>query len=139
MSEVMLSAADLEEMRAFNDANLPHSAAIEQGTRTFEPGGTAGPITWNPVPLATEPCRISPASVPQEQMTAGSLTSVREFYVTMREGAAVPADSTNTFQRISVTHDRSGAPSPLRLYPIGTPVRSYEMLRKVLCTTTAPQ
>lgn len=140
MTDVLFTAADIAEMRAFSDANLPHSAAIQQGTRSFEAGGTGGKITWAADPVATEACRLSPASAPQESLTGGSVANVREFYVTMEHAAMVPADTAGTtLYRLAVTHDMSGAPSPLYLYPVGTPVRSYEMLRKILTTTVSPK
>lgn len=138
---VLFTAADLAEMRAENDANLPHSVVIEQGVVTFEPGGTRSGIVWAIEPVATEPCRISPASAPQERLSAGAITEIKLFYVVMRVGASVPQNTADglTFYRLRVTHDIAGFASPLTLYLVGTPGHSFEMERKVLCTTEAPQ
>jgi hypothetical protein len=73
MSEdVLFTAADVAEMRAFSDANLPHTAGLRSGTKTFEAGGTGGAIAWaGGDPTWTDDCRISPASTPQEQLSSG--------------------------------------------------------------------
>jgi hypothetical protein len=55
------------------------------------------------------------------------------------QSRSVPVNTGATYYRLEVTHDIPGLTSPLSLYLKGTPSRSYEMLRKVLCTTEAPK
>jgi hypothetical protein len=138
MADVLFTTADIAEMRAFNDANLPHTAGLRQGTKDYGPSG--GGIVWaGGDPTWVEPCRVSPASTPQENLSSGSITNLNEFWVVLRQGVAVPVNSGSTFYRLEVTHSIPGLASPVFLYVKGTPFRSYEMLRKVLCTTEAPK
>jgi hypothetical protein len=138
MTDVLFTAADLAEMRAFNEANLPHTAGLRSGTRDFSPTGSG--ITWSPGdPTWVEPCRVSPAIPPQERLSAGSITNINEFWVVLAQDVSVPVNTSTTHYRLEVTHTIPGLASPLMLYVKGTPYRSYEMLRKVLCTTEAPK
>lgn len=140
MSDLMFTAADIVEMRAFNEANLPHTAGLRSGTKSYESGGTGGAIVWaSGDPTWVEPCRVSPAQPPQEQLSAGSVVNTNEYWCVMAQDVSVPVNSGTTFYRLEVTHDLPGVASPLNLYIRGTPYRSYEMERKVLCTTEAPQ
>ena len=139
MTHVVFTAADLSEMRAFNDANLKDSIALRHGTRTYEPGGTLGPIEWDADPVWTEPARVSPASTPQERLTAGSISEVKDFWAIMREGVIVPSNDADDVYRLEWTHDITGLTNPFLLYLRGTPLRSYRMLSKFLCSTVAPQ
>lgn len=141
---VLFTAADIAEMRAFNEANLPDSVALRHGSQVYEPGGTRGPVVWDLNPTWTEPCRVSPASPPQEQLTAGSLSEVKDFFLVTREGVAIPSnyvalDGTAHFYRLEWVHGITGLTSPFLLYLRGTPLRSYRMLSKFLCHTVAPQ
>src|SRR5215213_5099396 len=105
MPDMLFTTSDIEEMQAFSDANLPHTAGLRQGTKTFEPGGTGGSIVWaGGDPTWVEPCRISPASVPQENLSAVSITNLNEFWVVMRQGAVMPQNVSNTYYRLEVTH-----------------------------------
>jgi len=137
----LFTAADLAEMRALNEANLPHSAALRVGNKTWEPGGTDSDIDWHlpSDPVWTEPCRMSPASPPQEQLASGTVTNTNTFYVVFAQDVSVPVNSADTFYRLEVTHDIPGITSPLMLYVEGQFFRTYEMERKVLCTTEAPK
>jgi hypothetical protein len=143
MTDVLFTAADVAEMRAFSDANLPHTAGLRQGTKTFEPGGTGGAIAWaGGDPTWAEPCRVSPASTPQERLSSGSDHEPERVLggdAAGRERATEHGGTVSTYYRLEVTHDIPGLTSPLMLYLKGTPSRSYEMLRKVLCTTEAPK
>lgn len=140
MGTTLFSAADLAEMRALSDANLPHTAALRTGTKTWEAGGTGAAIAWaGGDATALGGCRLSPASTPQENLSSGSITNLNEFWVVLPQSVSVPVNAAATYYRLEVTHDIPGLPSPLLLYVKGTPFRSYEMLRKVLCTTEAPK
>jgi len=140
MAEALFTAADLASMRAFNEANLPHTAGLRSGTKTFEPGGTGAAIVWaGGDPTWVDNCRLSPAAPPQERLSAGSVTNLNEFWVVLPQARSVPVNTSTTYYRLEVTHDIPGLVSPLPLYVKGTPFRSYEMLRKVLCTTEAPK
>lgn len=139
MSEVLFSATDLAEMRAFSDANLPDTVALRRGVRTRVSGGTYSAPVWDVAVLWTEPCRVSPASAPQEQLTAGSITEIRDFFVITREGVSVPKDeasgaTTQNVYRLEWVHGITGVTSPFLLYLKGTPLRSYRMLSKFLCS-----
>jgi hypothetical protein len=136
----LFTAADIADMKAFNDANLPDTIGLRSGTKTYGPGGS-GSIVWAPGdPTWTEPCRVSPASTPQEALSAGAITEVKDFWVITREGVIVPQNSGTTFYRLEWQRDINADPLPplFMLYLRGTPLRSYRMLSKFLCTTVAP-
>jgi hypothetical protein len=134
----LFTAADIADMRAFNDANLPDTIGLRSGTKTYGPGGS-GSIVWaSGDPTWTEPCRVSPASTPQEALSAGAITEVKDFWVVTREGVIVPQNTGTTFYRLEWVHGITGLTSPFMLYLRGTPLRSYRMLSKFLCTTVAP-
>lgn len=140
MASSIFTTSEIEEMQAENDANLPHTAGLRQGTKTFEPGGTGGAIVWaGGDPTWVEPCRISPASVPQEKLSSGSITNLNEFWVVLAQSVAVPVNSGSTYYRLEITHDIPGLASPLMLYHKGAQFRSYEMMRKELMTTEMPK
>ena len=136
---VLFTAADLAEMRAFNEANLPDTVALRPGVKTFEPGGTGSKIVWSVLdPTWTEPARVSNANAPQERLSAGSITEIRDFWVVTREGVVVPQNSGTTFYRLEWVHGITGLVSPFLLYLKGTPLRSFRMLARFLCTSEAP-
>jgi hypothetical protein len=137
---VILAPERLAWLETMVAANLLHTAHVESATRVFEPGGTGGPIGWaTATVLATHAANVSPASAPQEQLSAGAITSIQHFFVTMPKAATVPSDTGTTFHRIRFVPTIPGIASPLYFYPIGTPVRSFKVLTKVLCTTVAPK
>jgi hypothetical protein len=128
MSE-LFTTADLAEMRAFNEANLPHTADVEAWTRVREPGGTYV-TTW-----ATEqtglPCRAATVGSPAERLASGTFAEVKEFAVAFDVDVMIAASN----RRIILTHDIPGIASPITLYVTGSEARTYEMERVVLCTT----
>ena len=141
MPDVLFTAADIAEMRAFNDANLPDTVALRHGTRTYEAGGTRGPIVWDGGdPMWTEPARVSPASAPQEQLTGGSVQDARELIAIMRDGVSIPRDDGDDFYRLEWTHTITGLASPFMLYDLrAVEVRTFRMMAKYLGSVVAPQ
>lgn len=133
MSEVLFSAADLAEMRAFNDANLPHTADVESWSRVREPGGTYV-STWADEQSGL-PCRLATVGAPAERLASGTFAEVKEFRVDF----AVDVMIASSNRRLIVTHDIPGLVSPLTLYVTGVPARTYEMQRTVLATTEGGQ
>lgn len=129
MTAPLFTPADLAEMRALNEANLPHSGVI-QSAATSSAGGGETTTVWSTV--ATEPCRLSPATPAQEQLTAGAVREIKDFYVVFAQDVVVSANN-----RVTVTHDIPGLSSPVTLEVTGVAGRSFEMLRKVTATIVA--
>jgi hypothetical protein len=135
----VFTAADIAELKALNDAHLPHTAKLFRGARTSEPGGTGSYIAWEPDPLWEEPARISPSSAPQEQLSAGSITNVDDVWLVTREGVSIPRNTGTTYYKINFEHDLTGVTNPLPLSLRGQPFRSYRALSKFLMTTVMPK
>lgn len=129
----LFTAADLLEMRAENEANLPHTADVEAWTRVREPGGTYV-TTW-----ATEqsdlPCRLATVGSPTERLASGTFAEVKEFRVTFDVDVLIASSN----RRLIVTHTIPGIASPLTLYVTGVKSGTYEMQRTVLATTEGGQ
>lgn len=128
MSDVLMLPADLAEMRAFSEGNLPHRCNVELGTRTREQGGTYT-TNWT-VEQAAVPCRLSTVGTPAERLSAGSLAEIKEFEIVFPYGTWI-----NPARRLVITHAIPDLTSPLTLYPTGSPARTYEMQSAVLATT----
>ena len=127
----LFSASDLAEMQAFNAASLPHTATVEQWTRTREPGGTYV-TTWVTEQSAL-PCRLATVGTPTERLASGTFAAVTEFRVSF----AVSVQIASSNRRLVITHDIPGIASPLTLYVTGSEARTYEMERTLLGTTEA--
>lgn len=135
MSEVLFTASDLAEMQAFNEANLPHTCAVEAWGRVREPGGTYV-TTWTPVSGQTAlPCRMATVGTPDERLTSGTLAEVKEFRIDFAVSVQIPSAN----RRLVITHDIAGLTSPITLYVTGSLARTYEMQRTVLATTEGGQ
>ena len=83
---------------------------------------------------------MSPATAPQERLSAGSITEIREFYVVFTEGTAVPRDSqatptTQHVYRLEWESGISGVSDPVLMYLKGMPARSYRAMAKFLVST----
>lgn len=129
MSEVLFDATGLAEMRAFNAANLPHTADVEAWTRVREPGGTYT-TTWAPE-QSSLPCRLATVGTPTERLASGSFSEVKEFRVDFAYATLIAPSN----RRLVITHTLPGIASPLTLYVTGIPARTYEMQYTVLATT----
>ena len=129
MSDVLFTASDLAEMRAFNAANLPHTCDVEHWTRVREPGGTFT-SSWV-VEQDNVPCRLAIIGTPEERLASGTLTEFKDFRVDFAVGVTVEVAN----RKITITHDIPALPSPLTLYPKGSLSRTYEMQRTVLAST----
>jgi hypothetical protein len=133
VSEVLFDATDLAVMRAFNDANLPHTADVEAWTRVREPGGTYT-TTWT-VEQNDLPCRLATVGTPAERLASGSFSEVKEFRVDFAYGTLIAPSN----RRLVITHTLPGIASPLTMYVTGIPARTYEMQYTVLATTEGGQ
>jgi hypothetical protein len=129
VSDVLFDATDLAEMRAFNEANLPHTADVEAWTRVREPGGTYT-TSWT-VEQNDLPCRLATVGAPAERLASGTFAEVKEFRVDFDVDVSIATLN----RRLVVTHTIPGLASPLTLYVTGVPARTYEMQRTVLATT----
>jgi hypothetical protein len=127
--DTLFTTADLAEMRAFSDANLPHSATVQAWTRVREPGGTYV-TTWS-TEQSGLPCRLATVGTPTERLASGTFTEVKEFRVVFAADAVIAAGN----RRLVVTHTIPGLASPLTLYVTGVEAKTYEMQRGVLATT----
>ena len=137
---IVFTAADVAELAAANDANLPYTVALRHGVRTYEAGGTRGPVVWDAGdPLWTEPARVNSAGAPQERLTAGALQNVTDFTVVTRRGVSVPVDDGDDFYRLEWTHDIAGLTSPFLLYRARHVIHSYPAQSKFIATSEAPQ
>jgi hypothetical protein len=138
--DTLFTAADITEMRAFSDANLPDTVVLRRGVRTRVSGGSYSAAVWDAGATWTEPCRVSPASAPQEKLSSGSIAEIRDFWVVTRHGVTIPKDessgaTTQNVYRLEWTHGITGVPSPFLLYYRGAPLRSYRMESKHLCSS----
>lgn len=130
----MLSAV-ARRVKSMSDDALIHSVVVKQATRVRENGGTYT-VNWaGASTVGTYDCRLSPATPPQERLSAGSVTEIKDFWVVTANTVAIPKDSGNTLYRLEVTHDLTNIATPIVLYHKGTPIRSFEGLRKHLCST----
>ena len=128
MSDLLFTPADLAEMRALSEANLPHSCDVQHGTRTREAGGTYT-TNWT-VEQNDVPCRLATIGTPAERLSAGSLREIKEFEVVFPYGTWI-----NPERRLVITHDIPDLASPLTLYVSGSPARTSEMQSAVIGTT----
>ena len=133
MSDVLFDATDLTDARAFNAANLPHTADVEAWTRVREPGGTY--VTTWAGEQSDLPCRLAVVGSPTERLASGTFVEVKEFRVDFAVDVEIEASN----RRVIVTHDIPSLANPLTLYVTGIPARTYEMQRTVLATTQGGQ
>jgi hypothetical protein len=118
----MLSAADIQTMRATLDASLPDTCAIR---RIASVPDSAGGQADTPSTIATVACRVSPASASaigaNEQVDAARLEASSPWIITLSHDT----DVTEQDQIVS------GGTT----YEVGTvfAARSWELCRRVLC------
>jgi len=127
-------------VKAISDAHLRDDIALRRGVRTRVSGGTYSAPAWDAEVQWTKKGRVSPATAPQERLSAGSLTEIREFYVVFTEGTSVPRDgqatpTTQHVYRLEWESGIAGVSDPVLMYLKGTPARSYRALSKFLTTT----
>lgn len=128
------------EVKAISDAHLPDDIALRRGVRTRVSGGTYSAPVWDGSVQWTKKGRVSPATPPQERLSAGSITEIKDFFVVFTEGTAVPRDgqasaTTQTVYRLEWTSGVPGVTDPVLMYLRGTPLRSYRALSKFLVST----
>lgn len=125
--------ASLAELRAFAERAMTATAAIQSRTTTEGVGGDDGD-TWTTVEgLDAVPCSFRPAAAPNEVVVADAEQAVATYLVKLPHGTPVTAP-----QRLVITHERPGIPSPLTLDVVGPYFRSTEISRWVQCTLVGP-
>ena len=125
----LFSTADLTDLRAFSEANLPHTADVVAAGTAVDDGGGEYTLPWNVVEQNDLPCRFAPSRVQIEQIIAGAIREVKDIDVFFDVNVAVA-----TTRRLTLTHDNPALPNPVTLEVTGYVARTYEMERKVLCS-----
>lgn len=86
----MLTAAELDSMRADVNASLPDTCAVVRPSTTVDSTGAL--VEGVPTTVATVACRISPSiRVPEEAIAAGRVGNVTPWNLTLPAGTDVSA------------------------------------------------
>ena len=125
MSMVLFPPSVLAQMRALNEANLPHSCQVLESTTTKAEGGTHVE-SWTPV--GVYPARMTPVSQ-DEQVVADQATGAAQWRVALPAGT--PVDVKHRLVVSGIDAAGVGWVKTLDVIAVAGP-RAGEMMRTVI-------
>jgi hypothetical protein len=137
MSDPVLGALELAELRQLSNASMPNAARVLVPTLVRQPGGITRETYPDPASVPAIPCRVSRAS--QQTIATMRLDSLqqRPISVVAFNVDDVDEESLTPTTRLVVSGETNGMPWTAHLDVLGVePHHAYQTQRRALCAPT---